>query len=57
MPPVNIAKITPPRLPAVVPRPHLLRRLDREVEKKLILILGQTAQGKTTPPERGYDQA
>ncbi len=46
--PVNLAKITPPRLPAIVPRPRLLERLDREQEKELILILGQAAQGKTT---------
>jgi LuxR family maltose regulon positive regulatory protein len=48
MPPVNLAKISPPRLPAVVPRSHLIQRLDREKEKKVILILGQAAQGKTT---------
>jgi LuxR family transcriptional regulator, maltose regulon positive regulatory protein len=46
--PVNTAKITPPCLPAIVLRPHLIQRLDREKEKKLILILGQAAQGKTS---------
>lgn len=48
MPLVDTAKITPPRLPVIVPRPRLIKSLDREKEKKLILILGQAAQGKTT---------
>jgi LuxR family maltose regulon positive regulatory protein len=45
---VNLAKITPPHLPAIVPRPYLIQRLDQKEAKKLIVILGQAAQGKTT---------
>lgn len=46
--PVNISKITPPYLPQILPRPRLLDLLEKNKDKKLILILGQAAQGKTT---------
>ena len=46
--PVNISKITPPYLPEILPRPRLLDLLEKNKDKKLILILGQAAQGKTT---------
>ena len=42
------SKITPPRLQRIVERPRLLEMLDREREKRLILVLGQAAQGKST---------
>src|SRR5512136_1129436 len=45
---VNISKITPPVLPQVLNRPRLLNLLDENKSKKVILILGQAAQGKTT---------
>ena len=45
---LNIAKITPPRLPQVLERPRLIERLEQNQDKKLILILGQAAQGKST---------
>ena len=45
---VNISKIVPPRLPQILPRPRLLNLLEKNRDKKLILILGQAAQGKTT---------
>jgi ATP/maltotriose-dependent transcriptional regulator MalT len=46
--PLNIAKITPPRLSQVLDRHRLIRRLEQNQDKKLILILGQAAQGKST---------
>jgi ATP/maltotriose-dependent transcriptional regulator MalT/DNA-binding SARP family transcriptional activator len=45
---VNISKITPPYLPQILYRPRLLNLIEANKEKKLILILGQAAQGKTT---------
>ena len=45
---VNISKITPPVLPQILNRLRLLNLLDESKDKKLILILGQAAQGKTT---------
>ncbi|MEJ2659019.1 MAG: hypothetical protein P8012_17820 [Desulfobacterales bacterium] len=46
--PVNIAKITPPRLSQVLDRRRLIQRLEQNQDKQLILILGQAAQGKST---------
>ena len=43
-----ILKITPPRLPSIIQRPRLINRLEDGKDKRLILILGQAAQGKTT---------
>ncbi len=48
LPPVNIAKIIPPRFPQILRRPRLLERLEQHRDKKLIFILGQAAQGKST---------
>lgn len=45
---ISTAKITPPRLPQIVERPRLLERLEQNRRKKLTLILGQAAQGKST---------
>ncbi len=45
---VNISKITPPCLPQILDRPRLLNLLEKNKDKKLILILGQAAQGKST---------
>jgi len=39
---------TPPHLPSIVARPRLLARLDARPAPKLMLLLGQAAQGKTT---------
>lgn len=38
----------PPRLPAILERPRLIESLEKNRDKRLILILGQAAQGKTT---------
>ena len=46
--PKNIPKITPPCLPKILQRPRLTKRLDENKDKRLILILGQAAQGKST---------
>ena len=46
--PLNIAKVTPPRLLRILNRPRLIQRLEENQDKKLILILGQAAQGKST---------
>ncbi len=45
---VNISKITPPYLPKILFRPRLVNLIEGNKGKKLILILGQAAQGKTT---------
>jgi LuxR family maltose regulon positive regulatory protein len=45
---INISKISPPSLPSILNRPRLLDLLEKNKDKKIILILGQAAQGKTT---------
>ena len=45
---VNISKVTPPNLPRILYRPRLVNLIKENKDKKLILILGQAAQGKTT---------
>src|SRR4030043_1639417 len=45
---VSIPKITAPHLPNILYRSRLLDLLEKNRDKKLILILGQAAQGKTT---------
>jgi LuxR family maltose regulon positive regulatory protein len=45
---LNVTKVLPPRLPAILPRPRLLARLEQYQNRKLILVLGPAAQGKTT---------
>jgi ATP/maltotriose-dependent transcriptional regulator MalT/two-component SAPR family response regulator len=47
-PPLSVSKIIPPDFPHVLLRPRLLDRLEQQRQKKLILILGQAAQGKST---------
>ncbi len=47
-PSIHISKIIPPQISQILPRPRLLKRLEQEQDKKLILILGQAAQGKST---------
>jgi LuxR family maltose regulon positive regulatory protein len=44
----NHTKITPPRVPGVLHRPRLLDLLKKNQDKRLLFILGQAAQGKTT---------
>ena len=44
----NISKISPPCLPQILYRTRLLSLLEKNEDKKLTLILGQAAQGKTT---------
>ena len=46
--PINISKITPPCLPKILQRSRLIERLEKNKDKRLILILGQAAQGKST---------
>jgi len=46
--PVSLSKILPPRLHKVLDRPRLIERLRQHKNKKLILIVGQAAQGKST---------
>jgi ATP/maltotriose-dependent transcriptional regulator MalT len=45
---VRAPQMTPPHLPQVLNRPRLLEFLKKNKEKKIIFILGQAAQGKTT---------
>ncbi|MEA3435397.1 MAG: BTAD domain-containing putative transcriptional regulator [Thermodesulfobacteriota bacterium] len=47
-PAVNITKITPPRLPIILYRSRLIDCLEKNKDKRLIFILGQAAQGKST---------
>jgi LuxR family transcriptional regulator, maltose regulon positive regulatory protein len=44
----NHAKVSPPRIPAVMHRTRLLDLLNKNQNKRLVFILGQAAQGKTT---------
>jgi LuxR family maltose regulon positive regulatory protein len=45
---IALSKITPPYLAQILYRPRLLNLLEKNRDKKLILILGQAAQGKST---------
>ncbi|MBI4961652.1 MAG: hypothetical protein HY913_00090 [Desulfomonile tiedjei] len=45
---LDTAKITPPRFPHILYRQRLVDRLEQHRDKKLILILGPAAQGKST---------
>jgi LuxR family maltose regulon positive regulatory protein len=47
-PSIHISKIIPPQIPQILPRPRLIKCLEAQQDKKLILILGQAAQGKST---------
>lgn len=42
------AKITPPRLPGVLPRERLFRRLDRDGTRRIAWVTGPPGSGKTT---------
>jgi LuxR family transcriptional regulator, maltose regulon positive regulatory protein len=42
------ATFTPPQMPPIVARPRLMERLNTRPLPKLMLLLGQAAQGKTT---------
>jgi len=44
----NPARVTPPRLPKALPRPHLIKRLCENDDKRVLVVIGQAAQGKTT---------
>jgi len=46
--PLSVSKYTLPRLPRIVSRPRLIRRLEKNREKKIVLVTGQAAQGKST---------
>lgn len=45
---INMSKITPPRLQRTMERPRLLEYLMKNNDKRVVLILGQAAQGKST---------
>jgi ATP/maltotriose-dependent transcriptional regulator MalT/two-component SAPR family response regulator len=47
-PSISFSKITPPYLSRILSRPRLFELLEKNRDKKLILLLGQTAQGKST---------
>lgn len=47
-PAVTLAKLEPPRLPAVFERSRLFAVLDAAREKRLILVSGPPGAGKTT---------
>ena len=45
---VHISKIIPPQYSHILPRPRLVKSLEEQQDKQLILVLGQAAQGKST---------
>ena len=45
---LSISKFTPPSLPRIVDRPRLTDRLKRNRKRKIVLVTGQAAQGKST---------
>ncbi|MEW6186371.1 MAG: AAA family ATPase, partial [Thermodesulfobacteriota bacterium] len=44
----NHSKISPPKVPNILHRPRLLAQINKNKDKRLIFILGQAAQGKST---------
>jgi LuxR family transcriptional regulator, maltose regulon positive regulatory protein len=55
--PSSLSKISPPHFPHVLKRTRLLELLNQNRDKKLILILGQAAQGKSTLAVSWVDSA
>jgi LuxR family maltose regulon positive regulatory protein len=51
---VNLHKIAPPNLAKIIPRPRILDFFEQNIDKKLILIVGQAAQGKSTTAASWY---
>ena len=51
---VSPHKITPPNLAKIVHRPRILKFFEQNTDKKLILIIGQAAQGKSTTAATWY---
>ncbi len=45
---IHISKIIPPQTPQILQRGRLTKCLNQHQDKKLILVLGQAAQGKST---------
>lgn len=45
---VSLSKISPPYVTKLLPRPRLYLLLNEHRDKKIILIVGQAAQGKST---------
>ncbi len=46
--PLSFSKISPPAPSKIILRPRLLELFEKNEDKKLILITGQAAQGKST---------
>jgi LuxR family transcriptional regulator, maltose regulon positive regulatory protein len=44
----NYSKIVPPRVPGILHRPRLIEQICKNQDKRLLFILGQAAQGKST---------
>ncbi|MBI4764329.1 MAG: hypothetical protein HY787_06970 [Deltaproteobacteria bacterium] len=44
----NHTKVTPLRVPGVLHRPRLIEQISKNQDKRLLFILGQAAQGKST---------
>jgi two-component SAPR family response regulator len=47
-PATNLLKISPPKVRGVLHRPRLIEQINKYQDKRLLLILGQAAQGKST---------
>lgn len=52
----DLSKICPPDLSKIIPRPRLEKIFEKNDDKKLILIIGQAAQGKSTTAATWYFQ-
>jgi LuxR family transcriptional regulator, maltose regulon positive regulatory protein len=46
--PTNHTKVSPPRVPGVLYRSRLIEQITKNQDKRLLFILGQAAQGKST---------
>jgi LuxR family transcriptional regulator, maltose regulon positive regulatory protein len=54
VPAPSFSKISPPSLPKILLRPRLQAIFEQNKDKKLILIIGQAAQGKSTVAATWY---
>ena len=52
----GLTKTCPPALSKILPRPRLQEIFEKNIDKKLILIIGQPAQGKSTAAAAWYSQ-
>jgi LuxR family transcriptional regulator, maltose regulon positive regulatory protein len=56
-PPVSSSKLSPPALPRILARSRLQKLFEQNEDKKLVLIIGQAGQGKTTAAASYFQNA